>query len=180
MLLFRNVSRSRGKSITRFAGSPFFTRKVTIFIGRETKTHIVPTKMNEKNSLRSADLTINSSFRLTLPFNNNNTGVYAKRAHSLVGVTFPNGPQLAARHRCCAAAQAETAAVVPLQHHSFLRTEGRPGLGGGSRNALHGHLELLADFSVFFFWHPSKRRRKFLKKKKKRKNEKIRKGKMNK
>ena len=32
----------------------FFQRKVAIFIGRETKTHILPTKMNEQKSLRSA------------------------------------------------------------------------------------------------------------------------------
>ena len=30
-------------------GSAFFRRKVAIFIGRETKTHIKPTKINEKN-----------------------------------------------------------------------------------------------------------------------------------
>ena len=49
MILFRNVSLSRGKSTTRFAGSPFFRRKVTSFIGRETKTHILPKKIDEKN-----------------------------------------------------------------------------------------------------------------------------------
>ena len=38
--------------------SAFFRRKVTIFIGRETKTHILQTKINEKKSPRSADLTI--------------------------------------------------------------------------------------------------------------------------
>ena len=48
MILFRNVSLSRGKSTTRHGGSAFFRRKVTIFIGRETKTHILPTKINEK------------------------------------------------------------------------------------------------------------------------------------
>ena len=41
-----------------FIGVTFFRRKVTIFIGRETKTHILPTKINEKKSLRSAYLTI--------------------------------------------------------------------------------------------------------------------------
>ena len=35
-----------------------FRGKVTISIGRETKTHIVQTKINETNSLRSASLTI--------------------------------------------------------------------------------------------------------------------------
>ena len=48
MVLFRNVSLSRGKSTTRFGGNRFFQGKVTIFIGRETKTHILPTKINEK------------------------------------------------------------------------------------------------------------------------------------
>ena len=36
----------------------FFQGKVSIFIGRETKTRILQTKINEKSSLRSADLTI--------------------------------------------------------------------------------------------------------------------------
>ena len=58
MILFRNVSLSRGKSTTRFGVSPFFRRKVTIFIGRETKIHILPTKIDEKKSIRSAHLTI--------------------------------------------------------------------------------------------------------------------------
>ena len=52
------ASLSRGKSTTRFAGSAFFKRKVTIFIGRETKTHILPTKSNEQNSVMSALLSI--------------------------------------------------------------------------------------------------------------------------
>ena len=38
-ILFRNVSVSRGKSTTNLGVSPFFQRKVTISIGRETKTH---------------------------------------------------------------------------------------------------------------------------------------------
>ena len=58
MILFRNVSLSRGKSTTLFAGWTFFQRKVTIFIGRETKTHIFQTKINETNSQRSALLSI--------------------------------------------------------------------------------------------------------------------------
>ena len=32
-----------------FWESPSFRRKVTIFIGRETNTHILPTKINGKN-----------------------------------------------------------------------------------------------------------------------------------
>ena len=39
-------------------GNRFFRSKVTIFIGRETKTHILQTKMNGKKSLRWAHLTI--------------------------------------------------------------------------------------------------------------------------
>ena len=46
MILFRNVSLSRSKSTTRFG---FFRRKVTLFIGRETKIHIFQTKIDEKN-----------------------------------------------------------------------------------------------------------------------------------
>ena len=57
MILFRNVSLSRGKSTTNFWVSPFFLRKVTIFIGRETKTYILPTKINRRKLLRSAHLT---------------------------------------------------------------------------------------------------------------------------
>ena len=37
-------------SFPRKINNPFFRRKVTIFIGRETKTHILPTKMNEKQN----------------------------------------------------------------------------------------------------------------------------------
>ena len=44
-------------SITNFGVSQFFRRKVAIFIGRETKTHILQTKINEK-MLRSAPLTL--------------------------------------------------------------------------------------------------------------------------
>ena len=45
-------------------GSPFFQRKVTICIGRETKTHILQTKINEKtNSPRCAFFINNYSFR---------------------------------------------------------------------------------------------------------------------
>ena len=54
MILFRNVSLSQRKPTTYFGRSRFFRRKVTKFIGRETKTHILPTKMKRKNSLRSA------------------------------------------------------------------------------------------------------------------------------
>ena len=72
MILFRNVSLSRGTSTTRFGVSPFIRRRVTIFTGRETKTHILPTKINETKSQRSALLTIFFSFRIKEPFNNNN------------------------------------------------------------------------------------------------------------
>ena len=64
--LFRNVSLSQGKSTIRFAGSPFFLRRVTIFIGRETKTHILPTKINEKKAKVSPFINAYSC-------NNNNT-----------------------------------------------------------------------------------------------------------
>ena len=41
-----------------FGRSPFFRRKVAIFIGRETKTHILLTNINDFFSLMSAPLTI--------------------------------------------------------------------------------------------------------------------------
>ena len=40
----------------QYWGTPFFRRKVFV-IGRETKTHMLPTNINEKKSLRSAPLT---------------------------------------------------------------------------------------------------------------------------
>ena len=64
LILFRNVSLSRGKSTTRFGWSSFFRRKVTIFIGRETKTHILPTKMNEKKIAKVSPSNNNYSFRI--------------------------------------------------------------------------------------------------------------------
>ena len=42
---FRNVSCSRRK-LKHFGVSPLFNGKVTMFIGLETKTHILPTKIN--------------------------------------------------------------------------------------------------------------------------------------
>ena len=42
-------------------GVTFFQRKVTVFIGRETTTHILPTKINEQKSLRSALLSISNN-----------------------------------------------------------------------------------------------------------------------
>ena len=42
------------KSTTNFGVTVFFTEKVTNSIGRETKTHIFQTKINEQNSLKSA------------------------------------------------------------------------------------------------------------------------------
>ena len=63
MILFRNVSLSLGKSTTRFGGSPLFRRKVTFFIGRETKIHIFLTKIDEKIAkVRPSDN--NYSFRI--------------------------------------------------------------------------------------------------------------------
>ena len=61
---------SSGKSTTRFGVSPFFRRKVTIFIGRETKTHIFPTKINETRIGQVSPFINNYSFRILLPFNN--------------------------------------------------------------------------------------------------------------
>ena len=58
MILFRNVFLSRRNRQPVLGGNRFFRRKVTIFIGRETKPHILPTKINENKSLRSALLSI--------------------------------------------------------------------------------------------------------------------------
>ena len=72
MILFRNVSLSLGKSTTRFGVSPFFRRKVTIFIGRETKTHIFSDE-NRRKKIGQVSLFINNySFRIQKPLNNNN------------------------------------------------------------------------------------------------------------
>ena len=64
VILFRNVSLSRGKSTTRFGVSPFFRRKVAIFIGRETKTHISPTEINEKKIAKVSPSNNNYSIRI--------------------------------------------------------------------------------------------------------------------
>ena len=65
MILFRNVSLSRGKSTTRFGVSPFFSKeKVTIFIGRETETDFLPTKINEQKIAKVSRSNTNYSFRI--------------------------------------------------------------------------------------------------------------------
>ena len=64
MILFRNVSLSRGKSTTRCGVSPLFRRKVTIFIGCETKTHILLTKINEQKIRQCQPSNNNYSFRI--------------------------------------------------------------------------------------------------------------------
>ena len=64
MILFPNVSLSRGKSTTRFGWSAFFRRKVTIFIGRETKIHILLTKINENKNAKVSRSNNNYSFRI--------------------------------------------------------------------------------------------------------------------
>ena len=71
MILFRNVSLSRGKSTTRFAVLPIFRRKVTIFIGRETKIHIFRRKSTKKIDQVCAFIN-NYSLRFISPINNNN------------------------------------------------------------------------------------------------------------
>ena len=85
MILFRNVSLSRGKSTTRFGWLSFFRRKVTIFIGRETKN----THFNDENQLKKiakvSPSNNNYSFRIKKPFNNNNT---QPQQHNLGGSVF--------------------------------------------------------------------------------------------
>ena len=46
-MFFRNVSFPRRKSTTNFWVSPFSRGKVTMSIGRETKPHILPNKINK-------------------------------------------------------------------------------------------------------------------------------------
>ena len=58
------MSLSRRKSTTRFGVSPFPRRKVTIFIGRETTTHILPTKINENKFAKVSSTNKNYSFRI--------------------------------------------------------------------------------------------------------------------
>ena len=53
----------KNENVARFGRSAFFRRKVAIFIGRETKTHILPTKMNGKNAKVSPSNN-NYSFRI--------------------------------------------------------------------------------------------------------------------
>ena len=53
MILFRNVTLSRGKSASRFAVSSFFRRQVAIFIGRETKIHIFSDENRRKKKRQS-------------------------------------------------------------------------------------------------------------------------------
>ena len=83
MILFRNVSLSTGKSTTRFGRSPFFRRKVTIFIGCETKTHILHTKINEKFAKVSSSNN-NYSFRKIF----HSTATTTKKKHNLERLRF--------------------------------------------------------------------------------------------
>ena len=55
----------RRKSTTRFGRSPFFLGKVTVFIGRETKTHILPTKSISISNNNCSSSTINHSTTTT-------------------------------------------------------------------------------------------------------------------
>ena len=53
-------------------GNSFSRGQVTIFIWRETKTHILQTKINEKKFAKVSPSNNNYSFRIIWPFNNNN------------------------------------------------------------------------------------------------------------
>ena len=131
MISFWNVSLSRGKPTTRFAGSTFLRRTVTIFIGRETKTHILQTKLNEKIEVSLS----NNNYSLTIkkPFNNNTTTQQQKQqqhqqqqqqhpittgeARSRPGVTVAGGPacteDTAVNNYICLGRRA----VLPLERH---------------------------------------------------------------
>ena len=63
---------SRRESTTNLGVSPFFLRKVAIFIGRETEHTFYRRKLTEK-SLRSAPLTIIILLEYYNPFNNTTT-----------------------------------------------------------------------------------------------------------
>ena len=65
MILFRNVSLFPEENQQPvLGGNRFFQRKGTIFIGRETKPHILPTKMNEKKIAKVSPSNNNYSFRI--------------------------------------------------------------------------------------------------------------------
>ena len=65
MILFSECVFAEENQQPILGGHRFFRRKVTIFIGREINTHILPTKSTKTNSLKSASLTIiNYSFRI--------------------------------------------------------------------------------------------------------------------
>ena len=70
-------------------GSQFFLRKVTMFTGRETKTHILPKKINDNNSPRVSTSNNNYSLRKInhSTTNNNITKAFDSNTRFLVCVT---------------------------------------------------------------------------------------------
>ena len=67
---------------TRFGWCSFFRGKVTIFIGRETKTHILPKKINEKKIAKVSPSNNNYSFRIKKPFNNTQHTTTTQQQHN--------------------------------------------------------------------------------------------------
>ena len=55
---------------------------MTIFIGRETKTDIFPTKIDEKKIGQVSVFINNSSFRIKKPFNNNDDDEHDHHNHN--------------------------------------------------------------------------------------------------
>ena len=70
MILFRNVSLSRGKSTTRFGGWSFFLRKVTIFHWTWNKNTHFTDENQRKKIAKVSPSNNNYSLRIIQPFNN--------------------------------------------------------------------------------------------------------------
>ena len=77
----------------RVVGHRFFRRKMTFFIGRETKTHILPTKINEKGPLTSYN---NYSFRI-INHSTTTTTIQSGRLHPTLGSWSLLSPKQAAQ-----------------------------------------------------------------------------------
>ena len=73
-MFFQNVSFHRRNSTTNFGRMSLFRGKVTSSVGRKTKTHILPTKINEHVFAKvSSQTTIILLEKLTIQHHNNTT-----------------------------------------------------------------------------------------------------------
>ena len=73
MILFRNVSLSRGKSTTRFGEYLFSEEKWQFSLDVKQKYTFFRRKWTKKNFAKVSPSNNNFSFRIIWPFNNNNT-----------------------------------------------------------------------------------------------------------